>query len=64
MSDIWEDLYEKAKSVLNPREISPFVEAGGVAAAVLTRVEIFMWACVLIRRAPWECARSAMLWRI
>ncbi len=36
MIDIWTTLYNEAKSKLNPREISPFIEAGGVAAAILT----------------------------
>ena len=36
MEDIWVMLYNEAKSKLNPREISPFIEAGGVAAAILT----------------------------
>ena len=31
----WKELYDKAKEKLNPRVISPFIEAGGVAAAVL-----------------------------
>lgn len=30
----WENLYNKAKSVLNPRKVSEWVEAGGVAAAI------------------------------
>jgi cytidine deaminase len=30
------DLYELAKSKYNPRIISPFIEAGGVSAAILT----------------------------
>lgn len=32
----WNVLIEHARTVLNPRKISPFVEAGGVAAAILT----------------------------
>ena len=32
----WDSLIEAAMSVLNPREISPFIEAGGVSAAILT----------------------------
>ena len=27
---IWEELYSHAKSLQNPRTISPFIEAGGV----------------------------------
>lgn len=43
--DIWEILYDKAREVQNAREVSPFIEAGGVAAAILTKsgdIEILM----------------------
>ncbi len=30
----WSELYEAAKAVLNPRKISEWMEAGGVAAAI------------------------------
>lgn len=32
----WKQLYDIAKEKLNPRTISPFIDAGGVAAAILT----------------------------
>jgi cytidine deaminase len=32
----FKELYEIAKSKNNPRKISPFIEAGGVTAAILT----------------------------
>ena len=32
----WKELYNKARGKLNPRTISPFIDAGGVAAAILT----------------------------
>jgi cytidine deaminase len=32
----FKELYELAKSKNNPRKISPFIEAGGVSAAILT----------------------------
>ncbi len=32
----WAELYKRAKEKLNPRTISPFIDAGGVAAAILT----------------------------
>jgi len=35
--DIWQELYFAAKMVLAPRKISPYIEAGGVAAALLTK---------------------------
>ena len=34
MEKIWTELYEKAKAVQNPREISERIYAGGVAAAI------------------------------
>ena len=34
MDKIWNTLYGKAMEVLNPRKISEWVEAGGVAAAI------------------------------
>ena len=33
---LWNELYEKARSVVNPRTVSSFIEAGGVGAAILT----------------------------
>lgn len=45
--DIWEKLYEEAKKKLNPRSISPFIDAGGVAAAVLTdQGNIYTGVCI------------------
>ncbi len=35
--DIWNELYNAAVKVQNNRAISPFIEAGGVAAALLTQ---------------------------
>ena len=47
MSDIWKTLYEEARKVQNPREISPFAEAGGVAAAILTKAgNIYVGVCI------------------
>lgn len=34
MNAIWKNLYDEAMKVLNPRKISEWMEAGGVAAAV------------------------------
>ena len=43
----WEELYNRAKSKLNPRIVSPFIEAGGVAAAILTSEgNIFTGVCI------------------
>ena len=45
--DIWDILYEKARNVQNPRVLSPFVDAGGVAAAILTRSgNIYVGVCI------------------
>lgn len=32
----WKELIEKAKAVQGARKVSPFIDAGGVAAAILT----------------------------
>ncbi len=34
MKDIWNSLYLEAKKALNPRKLSEWMEAGGVAAAI------------------------------
>ena len=45
--DIWKILYDKARSVQNPRTISPFIEAGGVGAAILTKAgNIYVGVCI------------------
>lgn len=36
MEKIWNEMYEAAKAVQNPRKISDYIEAGEVAAAVLS----------------------------
>lgn len=44
---VWDKLYEEARSKLNPRTLSPFIEAGGVAAAVLTdQGHIYTGVCI------------------
>lgn len=45
--DIWDKLYNEAIKVQNDRVISPFVEAGGVAAAILTKKgNIYVGVCI------------------
>lgn len=45
--EIWEKLYNEALSILNPRSISGFIEAGGVAAAILTdKGNIYKGVCI------------------
>jgi len=46
-NNIWEKLYNEAKSVQNPRKISPFIEAGSVSAAILTKKgNIYVGVCI------------------
>lgn len=45
--DIWCKLYNEAKRVQNDRSISPFIEAGGVSAAILTESgNIYVGVCI------------------
>jgi len=45
--DIWKELYDKARKVQNSRTISPFIEAGGVASAILTKSgNIYLGVCI------------------
>ncbi len=47
MDAIWNILYDEAKKVLNPRKISEWMEAGGVAAAIETTAgNIYTGVCV------------------
>ena len=47
MMDIWDKLYNEAIKVQNDRIISPFIEAGGVAAAILTKKgNIYVGVCI------------------
>lgn len=47
MEKIWTALYEAAKGVLNPRQISQWMEAGGVSAAVESvSGKIYVGVCV------------------
>lgn len=45
--EIWDKLYLEAKNKLNPREISPFIDAGGVSSAILTvNGNIYTGVCI------------------
>lgn len=45
--DIWGKLYYEARKVQRNRVISPFIEAGGVAAAILTKAgNIYVGVCI------------------
>lgn len=55
--DIWQNLYDRARSVQNDRKISPFIEAGGVAAAILTQNgNIYLGVCIDTASALGMCA--------
>ena len=44
---MWDILYNAARKVQNPRVVSPFIEAGGVAAAILTKAgNIYVGVCI------------------
>ena len=44
---MWDTLYNAARKVQNPRVVSPFIEAGGVAAAILTKAgNIYVGVCI------------------
>lgn len=60
--NIWNEMYNRAKQVQNPRTISPFIDAGGVAAAILTaNNNIFVGVCIDTSSSLGMCAeRSAI----
>lgn len=44
---VWEELYEKAKNVRNPRDVSGMISAGQVGAAILTKNhDIYIGVCI------------------
>ena len=44
---MWKKLYNAAKEVQNERIVSPFIDAGGVAAAILTKKgNIYVGVCI------------------
>lgn len=44
---MWNELYKAAVKVQNGRAISPFIDAGGVAAAILTKQgNIYVGVCI------------------
>ena len=47
MEQIWKDMFQAARAVQNGRQISQYVEAGGVAAAVLSSSgKIYTGVCI------------------
>lgn len=60
--NIWDVLYEKAAEVQNGRVISPFVDAGGVGAAILTkRGNIYVGVCIDTACSLGMCAERAAI---
>lgn len=60
--EIWNTLYDAAKRVQKGRVLSPFMEAGGVAAAILTKQgNIYVGVCIDTASTLGMCAeRNAM----
>ncbi|ENY8807427.1 hypothetical protein ACF13H_002629 [Clostridioides difficile] len=57
----WKELYNNARGKLNPRTISPFIDAGGVAAAILTDSgNVYTGVCI-DTACNWECVQKEML---
>ena len=55
--DIWDELYKKALSVQNDRSISPFIDAGGVSAAILTKKgNVYLGVCIDTAASLGMCA--------
>ncbi|MDO5294433.1 MAG: cytidine deaminase [bacterium] len=59
---VWEELYTRAKALLNPRKLSSLMEAGGVAAALITdKGNIYTGVCIDTASSMGMCAeRNAM----
>ncbi len=54
---VWDKLYNEAAKVQRKRVISPFVEAGGVAAAILTKSgNIYVGVCIDTASSLGMCA--------
>ena len=47
MKNVWNELYNAARAVQNGRTVSPFIDAGGVAAAILTKKgNVYVGVCI------------------
>ena len=56
----FDELYQQAKSVLNPRRLSPEAEAGGVGAAILSESgKIYTGVCIDTSSSMGFCAEHA-----
>ena len=53
----WQELYEIALATLNPKWISPFIEVGGVASAILTEAgNVYKGICIDTASSLGMCA--------
>lgn len=60
--DIWDELYAAASKVQSGRVISPFVEAGQVGAAILTKSgNIYAGVCIDTASSLGMCAERAAI---
>ena len=61
-ADIWDTLYNEARKVQNDRTVSPFIDAGSVAAALLSAGgNIYVGVCIDTASTLGMCAeRSAI----
>ena len=61
-ADIWDTLYNEARKVQNDRTVSPFIDAGGIAAALLSAGgNIYVGVCIDTASTLGMCAeRSAI----
>jgi cytidine deaminase len=56
----FEELYQQAKSTLNPRRLSDIAESGGVGAALLTESgKVFLGVCIDTSSGMGFCAEHA-----
>lgn len=63
--DIWDRLYQAARAVQAGRQVSPFVEAGGVAAAILSRKgNIYTGICVDTASTLGVCAERNAIFQM
>jgi len=57
---IFDDLYQRAKAVLNPRKLSEYAEAGGVGAAILSASgTVYVGVCIDTACSMGFCAEHA-----
>ncbi len=56
----FQELYKKAKSVINPRKLSEYAEAGGVGAAILSESgNVYTGVCIDTACSMGLCAEHA-----